>query len=75
MNSVTLAMEVHNVRISWLAMDLNDGTGVPSMYEVWRRPLNTSTEFAKIGQTSSRTFLDTTAGAGMWEYEVTADIP
>jgi hypothetical protein len=75
LNSLALAQEAGAVRVSWLSMELDDGARSPDKYEVWRRALNSSAAFAKIGTTTGLTFLDTTAGTGSFEYEVSAEIP
>jgi hypothetical protein len=76
LNSVALARVPRGVRVSWQAMEVEDGNGAPDKYEIWRRPFDPSSGFVKIGETNGAlSFLDTTAGASAWEYEVTADIP
>ncbi len=76
MNSVVLARVPQGVRVRWQAMEVEDGNGAPDKYEIWRRPFDPSSSFVKIGEThGALSFLDTTAGRGAWEYEVTADIP
>ena len=72
-NSLLVSMENNKVRLTWLSPVLDDGSGTPDSYELWRRPLGSSAAFTKIGMTTGLTFLDTTAGTAMWEYEITAN--
>ena len=75
MNSLVLSMENNKVRLTWLSPVLDDGSGTPTSYELWRRPMSSNDAFVKIGTTTGLTFLDNTSGTAMWEYEVTAVIP
>ena len=75
MNSLVLSRTSGTVRLTWLSPVLNDGSGTPDSYQLWRRPLGSSAAFTKIGTTTGLTFLDATAGTAAWEYEITAIIP
>ena len=75
MNSLTLARENGNVRLAWSSPVLDDGSGTPSSYELWRRPMGSNDAFVRIGITAGLTYLDVTAGTAAWEYNITAVIP
>jgi hypothetical protein len=72
MNSLGLRREGSGVRLDWRPPYLDDGTGQPSNYHVWRRTRGSLAPFAKIGTTTNPTYLDTLSGSGAFEYEVTA---
>jgi hypothetical protein len=72
MNSLMLRREGSAVRLNWNPPYLDDGTGHPSKYHVWRRSIGSLAPFAKIGVTTSATYLDATSGSGAVEYEITA---
>ena len=61
MNSLLLSMENNKVRLTWSSAVLDDGTGAPDSYEIWRRPVGSNSAFIKIGTTTGVTFLDVTA--------------
>ena len=61
MNSLLFAKETNKVRLTWSSAVLDDGTGAPDSYEVWRRPVGSNSAFIKIGTTPGVTFLDVTA--------------
>jgi hypothetical protein len=75
MNSLLLSVESSKVRLGWATPVLDDGSGTPSAYELWRRPLGSDDAFTKIGTTTGLTYLDATAGTTAWEYDITAVIP
>jgi subtilisin-like proprotein convertase family protein len=75
LNTLSVSIESDKVRLRWEQPVLDDGAGTPSYYELWRRPMGSGDDFTKIGQTTGLTFLDTTAGTAVWEYELTAVIP
>jgi hypothetical protein len=75
MNSLLLAIESTKVRLIWSSAVLDDGSGTPSSYEVWRRPMSSNDAFVKLGTTSGLTFVDPSAGVAAWEYQITAIIP
>jgi hypothetical protein len=64
-----LNAEASTVGLTWLAPTLDDGSGAPSRYKVWRRSIGSMAPFAQIGMTTGLTYLDETTGA--FEYEVT----
>ena len=72
MNTLTVNLEGADVRLAWSPPFLDDGTGHPKSYNIWRRPLGSLAPFTKIGQTTDPTFVDTTSGSGAFEYEITA---
>jgi hypothetical protein len=73
--SLSLSKESGNkVRLTWDSSVMDDGGGEASSYTVWRRPLNANAVFVQLGTTSGLTFLDGTAGAGNFEYEVTITV-
>jgi hypothetical protein len=72
MNTLTLRREGSGVRLSWHPPYLDDGTGHPSKYHVWRRTQGSLAAFTKIGTTTVATYLDATSASGAFEYEVTA---
>jgi Regulator of Chromosome Condensation (RCC1) repeat protein/slime mold repeat-containing protein len=72
MNSLTLNLEDGNVRLNWNPPYLNDGTGLPDRYKVWRRVQGSLSPFTRIGESTVPTFLDTTSGSDAFEYEITA---
>ena len=72
LNTLATRREVGNVRLNWQAPLLDDGTGQPRGYKIWRRAIGSTAPFVLIGTTNSTpTFLDTTAGSGSWQYDVT----
>ena len=75
MNSLLLSLENNKVRLTWSSPVLDDGSGSPSSYELWRRPMGSDDAFVKIGTTTGLTFLDVTGGTAAWEYDITAVIP
>jgi len=72
MNSLALSLEAGAVRLIWEPPYLDDRSGVPGKYHVWRRLLGSLSPFAKIGEVTSPTFLDTATGSDAFEYEITA---
>ena len=72
MNSLSVRRDGSAVRLDWNPPYLDDGSGHPREYNVWRRPLPSQAPFAKIGATTDATFVDATAAAGNYQYEVTA---
>ncbi|HEX4823484.1 MAG TPA: hypothetical protein VFV19_04195 [Candidatus Polarisedimenticolaceae bacterium] len=70
MNSLTLRREGSGVRLQWRIPYLEDGTGAPSKYHVWRRIRGSMAAFTRIGTTADTSFLD--GASGFFEYEVTA---
>jgi len=71
LNTLTLKRETGNMRLNWTAPILDDGTGRPSSYKVWRRAMGSMSPFVQIGTTTGTTFLDTTAGTAAWQYDLT----
>jgi N-acetylneuraminic acid mutarotase len=72
MNTLGLRREASGIRLNWNPPYLDDGTGHPRSYHVWRRLRGSLAPFAKIGTTTNPTYLDTSSGSGAFEYEVTA---
>jgi hypothetical protein len=75
LDTLTLTRESNAVRLSWVAPILDDRTGAPAGYHVWRRPLGSLVAFSQIGTTTGTTFLDTSAGSGAWVYNLTPIAP
>jgi hypothetical protein len=72
MNTLTLGREGSAVRLDWNPPYLEDGSGHPNAYRVWRRAQGSRAAFEQIGATADPTFLDTGSGSGAYQYEVTA---
>ncbi len=72
LDTLSTRRELGKVRLNWAAPILDDGTGTPSGYKIWRRPIGSRAPFALLGTTSATTYLDTSATAGSWQYDVTA---
>jgi hypothetical protein len=72
MNTLTLRLEGSDVRLAWTPPYIHDGAGQPKKYNVWRRLQGSFSPFAKLGDTTEPTFLDTTCGGGAFEYEITS---
>jgi hypothetical protein len=72
LNTLGLRREGSGIRLDWRPPYLDDGTGHPSKYHVWRRVQGSLAPFGKIGTTTNPTYLDTLSGSGAFEYEVTA---
>ena len=72
LNSLGLRREGSAIRLDWRPPYLDDGTGNPSKYHVWRRVQGSLAPFAKIGVTTDPTYVDALSGSGAFEYEVTA---
>jgi hypothetical protein len=72
LNTLGLRREGSGIRLDWRPPYLDDGTGHPSKYHVWRRVQGSLAPFGKIGTTTNPTYLDTISGSGAFEYEVTA---
>jgi N-acetylneuraminic acid mutarotase len=72
LNSLELRREASDIRLNWNPPYLDDGTGHPRSYHVWRRLRGSLAPFAKIGTTTNPTYLDAASGSGAVEYEVTA---
>jgi hypothetical protein len=72
LNSLTLTREKSGIRLRWNPPYLNDGTGHPSKYHVWRRPLGSILPFRNIAETTETTFIDETTGGETFHYEITA---
>jgi hypothetical protein len=75
LNSLSLALEIDRVRLTWSSFSSDDGSGTPDSYEVWRRAMGSNDAFVRIGSTQETTFLDAAAGTAAWEYDVTAVFP
>ena len=75
MNSLLLALENGKARLNWASPVSDEGSAIPSAYEIWRRPMGSNDAFVKIGTTSGLTYFDATAGTAAWEYDITAEIP
>jgi hypothetical protein len=73
LNTLTIKREgATGVRVSWIAPTLDDGTGTPSRYKVWRRPMGSMAPFTQIGITTGLTYLDANPGTTAWQYNVTS---
>lgn len=72
LNTLTVRRELGGVRLDWLPPHLDDGTGHPSRYNVWRRPQGSATPFLKVGSTVDPTFVDLDTVSDGYQYEVTA---
>ena len=72
LNTLGLRREGSGIRLNWSPPYLDDGTGHPSKYHVWRRTQGSLAPFVKIGITTDPTYLDAAAAIGAYEYEVTA---
>jgi N-acetylneuraminic acid mutarotase len=72
LNTLGLRREGSGIRLDWQPPYLDDGTGHPSKYHVWRRVQGSLAPFAKVGTTTNPTYLDASSGNGAFEYEVTA---
>jgi CSLREA domain-containing protein len=72
LDSLSIARESESVRLSWLAPAFEDGTSSPRSYKIWRRPIGSKLPFAQIGSATALTFVDTSAGTGSWQYNLTA---
>lgn len=73
-NTLRLERRGSAVRLSWAAVYGAPVTEASRKYRIWRRAASANTVYTMIGEVNSRTFsfLDSTAGAGSYEYEVTA---
>jgi len=74
LNSLLLAFIKGRALLEWSPPVLDDGSGTPSFYEVWRRAARSNEPFAKIGTTTGLTFLDPSMGTANVEYRITAVI-
>jgi len=72
LNSLTVTVEAGAIRLDWSPPYLDDGSGHPIRYNVWRRPQGSVLPFRKIGEATEPTFIDLIAGSGAFQYEVTA---
>jgi N-acetylneuraminic acid mutarotase len=72
LNTLGLRREGSGIRLNWSPPYLDDGSGHPSSYHVWRRVQGSLAPFTKIATTTNPTYLDTLSGSGAFEYEVTA---
>ena len=72
LNSLTLTREKSGIRLRWSPPYLNDGTGHPSKYHVWRRALGSILPFRTIAESTETTFVDVSAGGETFQYEITA---
>jgi hypothetical protein len=61
--------------LAWTPPVLDDGSGTPSHYEIWRRAGRTNAAFVKIGTTTGLTYLDMSLSTPNVEYQITAVIP
>jgi hypothetical protein len=64
----------NKLRLMWDNPVMDDGSGEASSYTIWRRPLGADTAFLQIAVTPNLTYVDATASAGAWEYEITFTI-
>jgi subtilisin-like proprotein convertase family protein len=71
LDTLRIAREAGSVRLNWTAPTLDDGTGAPRNFKIWRRATGSVAPFVLIGTTPNVTFLDATAGTGSWQYDVT----
>jgi uncharacterized repeat protein (TIGR01451 family) len=71
-DTLKMKREGTGMRLNWQAPLLNDGTGTPSSYKIWRRPMGSMAAFTQIGTTTGLTFIDNNSGTTMWQYEVTS---
>jgi hypothetical protein len=72
LNSLRPGLEVGGVRLVWQVPHVSDGSTIPRVYHVWRRPQGSLAAFTRIGETTDPSFLDAASGGSAWEYEVTA---
>jgi hypothetical protein len=72
LDTLKVKREGSNFRLNWVAPTLDNGTGTPKSYKVWRRPMGSMAPFVQIGTTTGLTFLDTTAGTAAWQYDLTS---
>jgi hypothetical protein len=72
LNSLTIRRDTNGARLEWRPPYLNDGTGRPSKYDLWRRVQGSLVPFTKLGTTTDEFFVDAVAGSGAFQYEVTA---
>jgi hypothetical protein len=71
LDSLLLVREGANVRLNWTAPILDDGSGNPRFYRIWRRTAGSLSPFVVIGTTTTLTYLDSTSGTIAREYNVT----
>ena len=71
-DTLSVTREGGSVRLNWTAPILDDGTGTPTSYTVWRRPVGSAAPFVQLGTSSEVTFLDASAETGNWQYNVTS---
>jgi hypothetical protein len=72
LDTLTVRRDAGGTRLEWRPPYLNDGTGHPSKYDVWRRVQGSLVPFTKLGATTDVFFVDTVSGSGAFQYEVTA---
>lgn len=72
-NTLRLTREDHDIRLTWSAVYGDPVAEASRKYRIWRRPRGAGA-YVMIGEVSDHTFtfVDTQAGAGSFEYEVTA---
>jgi hypothetical protein len=70
-DSLLSVREGVNIRLNWQIPYVDDDRGAPRDYSIWRRAVGSKAAFVKIGTVTGLTYLDTTVGAGSWEYDLT----
>jgi hypothetical protein len=72
LDTLAVTLEGSAVRLTWVAPTLDDGTGTPTGYDVWRRVLGSRAPFTRMATTTNPSYLDSAAASGAFEYEVTS---
>jgi hypothetical protein len=75
LNSLLVSFVKGRAWLAWTPPVLDDGSGTPSRYEIWRRAGRTNAAFVKIGTTTGLTYLDMSLSTPNVEYQITAVIP
>jgi N-acetylneuraminic acid mutarotase len=75
LNALVLDLAEGQVRLAWTAPILDDGSGTPSFYEIWRRSARSNEPFVRIGTTTDLSYRDLSESTGNLEYQLTAVMP